>query len=37
LDLGDIYRPSQKIEEDIEFQRGISVKKNLEELWENCD
>jgi hypothetical protein len=29
-DLGDMYTPTLKIKEDIEFQRGINVKLNPE-------
>jgi hypothetical protein len=30
FDLGDMHRPSPKMEEDIEFQKGLSVKQILE-------
>jgi hypothetical protein len=30
FDLGDMHRPSQNMEEDMEFERRLSVKKFLE-------
>jgi hypothetical protein len=30
FDLGDMYRPTPKIEDVMEFQKGLSVKENLE-------
>jgi hypothetical protein len=32
-----MHRLTPKIEEVMEFQKGLSVKQNLEKVLENCD